>query len=207
MASISVILADDHDLVREGIARLLESFGGMQVVAHAGDGYEALEQVQRHLPDVIILDISMPRLRGLEAIKEILKISPKTKVVVLSMHNKEKYIQDAMENGASAYLLKESAVNDLYIALNVVVEGGTYFSPQITLSNDSEKSKTPLTKRERQIVTLLAEGHSTKDIAALLYISPKTVETHRHHINTKLNAGSMADLVKYAIKEELISID
>ena len=205
----TVVLADDHDLVREGIARLLESFGDIEVVAHAGDGHQAIQQVQKHQPDLVFLDISMPKLRGIEVIKYVRRLSPKTKIIVLSMHNKEKYIQEAIQSGAEAYLLKESAIHELQQAVECVLSGGTYTSAQISqqLFNTLEQNNNKLTERERHILKLLAEGHSTKKIAELLFISPKTVETHRHRINRKLQVGSIAELVKYAIREELIVLD
>ncbi len=210
MAATTVVLADDHELVREGIARLLESLGELKIVAQAGDGFQAIEQVQQHHPDIVILDISMPKLRGLEVINDIRRLSPTTKIMVLSMHNKKKYVQQALQNGALAYMLKQSAVHELKYALESVMNGETYIStqiPQHSLENNSQQKDEKLTVRERQILTLLAEGHSTKKIAKLLFISPKTVETHRHHINSKLKTGNLADLVKYAIKEELVLFD
>ncbi len=214
MDKITVVLADDHDLVREGIARLVESFGNIEIVGQAGDGHEAVILAREKKPDIMLLDIAMPKLLGVEAISEIKDVSPLTKVIVLSMHNKERYIKDCMRNGAAAYLLKESAVHELKYAIEHVMKDQIFLSPAISRNvvkdwlTDAKTaySAGPLTVREREVLKLLAEGHSNKEIAAMLFISPKTVETHRYRINEKLNLGSVADLVRYAIKEGLISV-
>ena len=165
-------------------------------------------------PDIILLDIAMPKLRGVEAISEIKKVAPGTKIIVISMHDKERYIKDCLRNGASAYLLKMSAVHELKYAIEYVMKGQVYLSPAISKSvvegwlaePKAAAFKNPLTVREREILKLLAEGYSNKEIAAMLFISPKTVETHRHRVKEKLNLGSVADLVRYAIKEGLITV-
>jgi len=215
METYKVVLADDHRIVREGIAYLLESFGNIEIVGQAGDGHEAVMVANELKPDIIILDITMPKLRGVEVIKEVQAHSPETKIIVLSMHNKERYIKDCMRNGASAYLLKESAVNELKSAIDYVLNDQIYLSPAISKNvvrdwlapNADGEAASPLTAREKEILKLLAEGYSNKEIAAMLFISPKTVETHRHRINEKLNLGNVADLVRYAIKEGLISVE
>lgn len=214
MDKLKVVLADDHQIVREGIAHLLESFGNIDIVGQAGDGHEAVKLATELQPDILILDITMPKLRGVEVITEVRSQSPKTKIIILSMHNKEMYIKECMKNGASAYLLKESAVNELKSAIDYVVNDQIYLSPAISkgvvrdwLAPKSGENASPLTVREKEILKLLAEGHSNKEIAAMLFISPKTVETHRHRINEKLNLGNVADLVRYAIKEGLVSLD
>jgi len=214
MHRITVVLADDHDIVREGIARLVESFGNIEIVGQAGDGYEAIVRAREMKPDIMLLDISMPKLRGVEAISEIKKVSPRTKIIVVSMHDKERYIKDCMRNGASAYLLKASAVHELKYAIEYVMKDQIFLSPAISQNviNDwlsdagAVTLKNALTVREREILKLLAEGYSNKQVASMLFISPKTVETHRHRINEKLKLGSVADLVRYAIKEGLISV-
>lgn len=214
MSKVTVVLADDHDLVREGIARLVESLGDFEIVGQAGNGYDAIEEAREKSPDIMLLDITMPKLRGIEAIIEIKKVSPLTKIIVISMHDKERYIKDCMRNGASAYLLKVSAVHELKYAIDYVLKDQVFLSPTISknvvqdwLADSKPKSTTDaLTVREREILKLLAEGNSNKEIAAMLFISPKTVETHRHRINEKLNLGSVADLVRYAIKEGLITV-
>lgn len=214
MDNLKVILADDHQIVREGIAHLLESFGNMDIVGQAGDGHEAVKLSAELQPDILILDITMPKMRGVEVITEVRSQSPKTKIIILSMHNKEIYIKECMKNGASAYLLKESAVNELKSAVDYVMNDQIYLSPAISkgvvqdwLAPKEHADSSPLTVREKEILKLLAEGHSNKEIAAMLFISPKTVETHRHRINEKLNLGNVADLVRYAIKEGLVSIE
>lgn len=214
MDNLKVVLADDHQIVREGIAHLLESFGNIEIVGQAGDGHEAIRITTERQPDILILDITMPKLRGVEVISEVRVHSPKTKIIILSMHNKEVYIKECMKNGASAYLLKESAVNELRSAIDYVVNDQIYLSPAISkgvvkdwLTPTTMNDASPLTVREKEILKLLAEGHSNKEIAAMLFISPKTVETHRHRINEKLHLGNVADLVRYAIKEGLITLD
>lgn len=214
MNKIKIVLADDHQIVREGIAHLLESFGDIEIVAQANDGHEAMTLAAQQQPDILILDITMPKLLGFEVIIDVRHRSPCTKIIVLSMHHKEKYIKDCMRNGASAYLLKESAVNELKSAIHCVMKDQIYLSPAISrsvvndwLTPDSSDNGGPLTGREREILKLLAEGYSNKDIASMLFISPKTVETHRHRINEKLHLGNVADLVRYALKEGLISVE
>lgn len=217
MSKTRIVLADDHKLVREGIAHLLESFGEIEIVGQASDGQEAIKIVKNTQPDIAILDISMPKLRGIEAISEIKNVAPSTLIIILSMFSKEKYIKDSLRNGASAYLLKESAAQELYDAVYYVKKGQIYLSPAISKNivqgwlRDSSSSdnigQNILTTREGEILKLLAEGYSNKEIAGMLFISPKTVETHRHRINEKLELGNIADLVRYAIKEGFISID
>ncbi|MBN1481367.1 DNA-binding response regulator [candidate division KSB1 bacterium] len=214
MNNTTILLADDHRIVREGIARLLESFGDIEIVGQANDGYEAVTLATQLQPDILVLDITMPKLLGVEVISDVRIHSPGTKIIVLSMHHKDKYIKDCMRNGASAYLLKESAVNELKSAIQYVLKDQIYLSPAISrsvvkdwLTPDSNHNGSPLTSREREILKLLAEGYSNKEIASMLFISPKTVETHRHRINDKLNLGNVADLVRYALKEGLISVE
>ena len=214
MSKIKIVLADDHDLVREAIAKLVESFGDIEIVGQAGDGYEAVVLAREKNPDIMLLDITMPKLRGVEAISEIRKVSPETKIIVLSMHDKDRYIKDCLRNGASGYLLKVSAVHELKHAIEHVMKDQIYLSPAISQNvvkdwladKKTDFPRDPLTVREREILKLLAEGYSNKQIAGMLFISPKTVETHRYRINEKLKFGSVADLVRYAIKEGLVSV-
>ncbi|MBN1560186.1 response regulator transcription factor [candidate division KSB1 bacterium] len=214
MANYKVLLADDHRIVREGIAYLLQSFGNIEIVGQAGDGHETILMAANLQPDILVIDISMPKLLGVEAIREVRCRSPRTKIIVLSMHSKEKYIKDCIRNGASAYLLKESAVNELKSAIGYVMNDQVYLSPAISksvvhdwLSLEANDTTSPLTAREKQVLKLLAEGYSNKQVAAMLFISPKTVETHRHRLNEKLHLGNVADLVRYALKEGLISVE
>lgn len=214
MQTITVVLADDHAIVREGIARLVESFGNIEIIGQAGDGFETIIQAKEKKPDVMLLDITMPKMNGVEVISEIKKVSPRTKIIVVSMHDKERYIKDCMRNGASAYLLKASAVHELKDAIGYVMKNQVFLSPSISqnvindwLTNSGAASpKSVLTVREREVLKLLAEGYSNKQVASMLFISPKTVETHRHRINEKLKLGSVADLVRYAAREGLITI-
>lgn len=214
MHNLKLVLADDHRIVREGIAHLLQSFGTIEIVGQAGDGHEAVLLSTSLQPDILILDISMPKMLGVDVIREVRSRSPRTKIIVLSMHNRERYIKDCLRHGASAYLLKESAVNDLKSAIECVLDDQVYLSPMISRSvvqeghsPDTAALSNPLTAREKQVLKLLAEGHSNKEIAAILYISPKTVETHRHRLNAKLKLGNIADLVRYALREGLISVE
>jgi DNA-binding NarL/FixJ family response regulator len=218
MDKCRVLLVDDHVLVREGLRELLMTFEQVEVIGEAGDGFEAIEKVRADPPDVVILDIAMPRMRGVEAVVEIKKIAPETRVLVLSMYAKEEYIRQTLQSGASGYLLKESASVELKSALSFVMQDRIYISPGISHSvvdswlggagsgSDSVK-KEPLTPREREVVKLLAEGYSNKEAAAALFISPKTVETHRYRIMEKLKLKSFADLVKYAIRERLVELN
>jgi len=213
MEKIRAILADDHALVRAGLRELLQAMNSVAVVGEAGNGMEAIEKVKELQPDILIIDIQMPLMGGIEAIREIKKCSPETQVLVLSMHNKEEYIKQTLKNGASGYLLKQSASDDLKNAIAAITNGDIYLSPSISKSiiaawlreSEIKTSTKPtdgeLTDREKGVLKLLAEGYSNKRIAELLHISVKTVETHRHRIMDKLKLQSFADLVKYAIKE------
>jgi DNA-binding NarL/FixJ family response regulator len=216
MDTVTIVLADDHDIVREGIARLLETFGNINVVGQADNGLDAVQLARDIRPDIVILDITMPKMLGVEAIREIRRDSPDSKIIVLSMHNKERYVRDCMINGASAYLLKQSAVHELQNAIDYVLKDQYYLSPVISKgviqswlagSTSRDSGTGILTTREREILKLLAEGNSNRAIAELLHISPKTVETHRHRINEKLELGNITDLVRYALKEGVISVD
>jgi len=219
MTEMTVILVDDHVMVREGLRQLLLTFPGITVIDEAGDGQEAVKKIRDKQPDIVILDISMPKLNGIEAIIEIKKVAPETQILVLSMHDKKDYIHQAIKNGAAGYLLKASASDELRSALQFIGKGQIYLSPAIsksvvdgwllpkTQTMVEDESESPLSRRERQIIKLLAEGYSNKKIADELYISIKTVETHRHHIMEKLDLDSFADLVKYAIKEKLIEFE
>ncbi len=219
MEKIKVMLADDHTLVREGLKQLLMTFENIEVIGEAEDGVEAIDLVQKIQPDIFIMDISMPKMRGIEAMKEIKYFAPDTRVIILSMYSKEEYIRHSLENGASAYLLKQSASEELRAAIQFVMRGQLYISPIISKPiisdwlmekkhNFSEEDmKSPLSGREQQVLKLLAEEYSNKEIAELLHISVKTVETHRARIKEKLGAKSTIALVKYALRNRLITID
>ena len=208
MDAYTIILADDHPMFREGIRKIIERIEGALISGEVNDGLELLELLKKSSPNLVILDISMPNLRGLEAIREIKKIYPKVKILVLTMHKKKEFLRQALRDGADGFLLKEDAGSELIRAVQTVRKGGKYLSPLLTTVLTSmavEEEKTEiLTMREREVLKLLAEGKRTKEIAAALYISPFTVRRHRANIMEKLNIKSMADLVKYAISQSYI---
>ena len=208
MDAYSIILADDHAMLREGIRKIIERIEDVQISGEVNDGLELLELLKRSSPNLIILDISMPNLRGLEAIREIKKTYPKIKVLVLTMHKKKEFLRQALRDGADGFLLKEDAGSELIRAVQTVRNGGKYLSPLLStvltsLAVEEEKTDV-LTMRERGVLKLLAEGKTSKEIAAALYISPNTVRRHRSNIMEKLNIKNLADLVKYAISQSYI---
>jgi DNA-binding NarL/FixJ family response regulator len=204
-----IVLADDHVLVREGLKTLLER-EHFQVTAEASDGQEAVKLVETHHPDIAILDISMPTLNGIEAARGIARSSPKTKVILLTQHEEEQYIHEALEAGVKGYVLKNQVANDLIQAIRQVGRGEFYLSPGISRAvmeafrNKSERPADPLTARERQVLQLIAEGKSTKDTASVLGISVKTAESHRMRLMQKLDIHETASLVRYAVRRGLI---
>jgi DNA-binding NarL/FixJ family response regulator len=216
MKTIRILLADDHTVVRKGLRLLLESHAGFEVVADACDGREAIALAEQHQPDVAVLDIGMPVLNGIEAARQLSAKLPRTAIVMLSMHSDEGYVLRALKSGARAYLLKDSAEYDLIAAIKAVSEGKAFFSPAISKmlvedymrqmrERDVEDSYELLTTREREILQLLAEGESNKDVASRLHLSLYTVETHRSNIFQKLNLHSSAELILYAIRKGVIS--
>jgi DNA-binding NarL/FixJ family response regulator len=216
MKNIRILLADDHTVVRKGLRLLLESNRGFTVVADAADGREAVALAERHSPDVIVMDVAMPSLNGIEAARQITAKLPQTAVVFLSMHADEGYVLKALKAGARGYLLKDSAEYDLIAAVNAVNEGKAFFSPAISkmLVEDYmrqmreravEDSYELLTTREREVLQLLAEGKNNKEAATILNLSLYTVETHRSNIFQKLNLHSGAELILYAIRKGVIS--
>jgi DNA-binding NarL/FixJ family response regulator len=214
MPPVSILIADDHELVRKGIRTVLEARTGWQVVAEAGDGREAVKKTQELKPQVAVLDISMPLLNGLEATRQIAKIAPQTKVLILTMHDADPMIQQILEAGAKGYLLKSDASLDLVSAVEALLRNKTFFTPKVgQIVLDGYLNKNPkgadqdagnnalrLTARQRQIVQLLAEGKSSKEVAVVLDISVKTAETHRANIMRRLDCHSVTDLVHYAIR-------
>lgn len=211
-----VILADDHTLFRAGIKSILERVGGVDVVAESGDGRDALAMVEKHRPDVALLDITMPGLNGLEVAARVAGVSPKTRVVILSMHANEGYVAQALRAGVAGYLLKDAAARDLESALKTVLRGDTYLSPSISKQvvemflRSDEPAADPLgglTARQREILQLIAEGRSTKEIAADLGVSVKTVETHRAQLMERLDIHDIPGLVRFAIRAGLVSSD
>ena len=212
-----VIIADDHKIIREGLRSLLERSGEFECVGEADDGRQAVMLANELRPDVVIMDIAMPNVNGIEATRQIKSELPEVEVVVLSMHATRNYVLQVLEAGASAYLLKDSAFDELSTALFAISRGGMYLSPAITktaalstikggFSGGMGGQTEHLTKRELQVLQLIAEGKSTKDIAARLELSVKTVETHRKQIMDKLEIRSIAGLTKYCIREGLTSL-
>lgn len=211
-----ILLADDHELFLAGIRTVLEQEKDMVVVAEAKDGRAAIEAAIEHEPDVVVMDVNMPKLNGIEATRHIVAKLPSVKVLVLSMHHERRLVLAVLEAGAAAYVVKESALNELIDAIRNVVEGRTYLSPAIAGTViEAYKAGRPresapfdvLTDREREVLQLIAEGNTTRQIAACLHVSGKTVSTHREHIMRKLNLHSVAEITKYAIKEGLTSSD
>lgn len=215
MRPIRILLADDHNLLRDGLRLLLERQPDFEVVAEASDGREALRMAEEHRPDVAVMDIAMPLLNGIEAARQIVETCSPTNVIMLSMHHDESYIVRALNAGARGYLLKDSLKADLIAAVKSVSQGHSYFSVKIRamLQEDyfrqlSDKHKTDsfelLTAREREILQLVAEGSSNKEIANLLNLSFHTVETHRGHILQKLNIHTVPELILYAVRKGII---
>lgn len=215
MKPLRIVLADDHALVRAGIRALLERWPVTEVVGEAADGHAALALVAKHRPDVLLMDVAMQEMNGLEAAQRILEEAPETKVIILSMHANEEYVLRALQSGAAGYLLKDSAAVELELALEAVARGDTYLSPAISrtvidrylgrVSGSEEKAADPLTPRQREILKHLAEGESVKEIAFALGLSVKTVESHRAAIMERLDIRDTAGLVKYAMRVGLIS--
>ena len=209
-APLRVFLADDHELFRDGLRALLQRHEGVDVVGEAGDGQEALTGIEKTRPDVVVMDIAMPHLNGLEVTRRIRKSLPRTRVLVLSMYDDADFVQQILDAGASGYVLKGSALKDLLDALAVVRRGQTYLTARLEQhaapSRRAVSADGPLTARERETLQLLAEGNSHAQIAARLNISPKTVETHRRHIGVKLGIKDLAGLVKYAVRKRLVQM-
>jgi len=216
MKATRIVLADDHTVVRKGLRMLLESYPDFLVVADAADGRQAIALVEEHRPDVVVMDVAMPILNGIEAARQISGKYPQVAIVFLSMHSDEAYVLKALKAGARAYLLKDSAEYDLIHAVKAVSEGKAFFSPAISkmLVEDYvrqmreqkvEDSYDLLTARERQVLQLLAEGRSNKEVAGLLDLSLHTVETHRGNIMQKLNLHSGAEIILYAVRKGIIS--
>lgn len=210
--SINIVLADDHSIVRHGLSRSFEQEKDINVVGQAKDGHSTIDLTRELSPDVVVMDIGMPDLNGIEATRRITKDYPKVKVIGLSMHSSYKYIREMFRAGASGYLLKDCPFEELVEAIKTVVGGKTYISPSISdmvvreyaSKPDEEKSAfSVLSQREREVLQLFAEGNTTKQIGLCLHISPKTVEAHRLRIMDKLDIDNIAQLTKYAIQQGL----
>lgn len=204
MGRYRIILADDHVLIRRGIRKIIEEVADLEIVGEAGDGIELLLLLNAAVPDMVVLDISMPNMRGIEAISEIKLKCPDVKVLILSMH--KEYLYQALSAGANGYLLKEDAEKDLFTAIENIRHKRIYLSPGLRgeLLADRSHSSESLTVREREVIKLIAEGKTNKEIAELLFISVRTVENHRASIMNKLNLKNSADLIKYAIQKGYI---
>ncbi len=216
MGKLRIVLGDDHTIVRQGLRKIIEGEPGWEVVGEASDGRQAVRQCEEHSPDIAILDIGMPLLNGIEATRQIVRRHPSIGVVILSMHSDEPYILRALQAGARAYLLKDSADTDLIRGVTAAASGKSFFSPVVAkvmlddyVRHLSQKGIVDryesLSEREREIFQLIAEGRSNKAIADLLSISPSTVETHRAHILQKLDMHSTAEIVLYAVRRGVIS--
>jgi len=214
--SIRVLLADDHGVVRKGLRFILERQAGMEVVGEAGDGREAIRLAETSEPDIVIMDIAMPLLNGIDATAQMVKRNPSLGVIILSMHSDEDYLLSALNAGAKGYLLKDSAEVDLVRAIQAVHRGTPFFSPEIarTMLEDYvrflqqrnlQDSYELLTEREREVLQLLAEGKSNKEVATILNVSVYTIDTHRTHLMQKLNLHNTAEVVLYAVRKKIIS--
>jgi DNA-binding NarL/FixJ family response regulator len=206
---IRIVLVDDHVLVRQGLKALIES-DGFRVVGEASDGQEALRQVELFCPDIVVMDISMPAFNGLNAAREIERSFPKTKTILLTQHDESQYVSEALETGVKGYVLKNQAAGDLLQAIKQVSRGQVYLSPGVSQAvvesyhSKLDKTKTRLTPREKQVLQLIAEGKSTRDIASVLGISVKTAESHRTRMMHKLDIHETASLVLYAVRKGIV---
>ena len=216
MTAIRVMLADDHALFRAGIRSLLLGIEGVEIVGEARDGHEALRMVAACTPDVLLLDLALPELNGIE-VAERLRDQPGTRVLILSMFANEEFVLRSLRAGAAGYLLKDSSVVELEAALRSVADGGSYLSPAVSghvlaayvrrVGQEGAPAEPTLTPRQREVLQLIAEGHGTKDIAARLCLSAKTVETHRAQLMERLGIHDVAGLVRYAIRTGIVSAD
>ena len=209
-----VLIADDHTLVRAGIRSLLEKLPGIEVVAEANDGREVLHLVAEHKPQIVLMDIAMPNLNGLEATREITKSFPNVRVIILSIYSDEEHVYQALRACAAGYLLKGAATEELELAIRSVAQGETYLAPQVSgpvIAEYLRRTKAPgagenLSSRQRQVLQLIAEGKTTKQVALELGISVKTVEAHRAQLMDRLNIHDVAGLVRYAIRMGLVNM-
>jgi len=215
MRAIRVAVADDHVLLRSGLKALLSNIEGVEFVGEAGEGHEVLELCRTRNPEILLLDIGLPGLNGLEVADRLSREQPSVRVLILSMHSSEEYVLRALQARAAGYLLKESGPAELEFALRAVAAGETYLSPSISKHviasylqrAEGSNPSSPLTPRQREILQLIAEGRSTKEIAAQLAVSVKTVDSHRAQLMERLGIGDVAGLIRYAIRNGLISVD
>lgn len=216
ISPLRIVIVDDHEIVRRGLRTALEAHERWQVVGEAGDGRTAVALVEELKPDVVVMDISLPELNGLEATRQLLNVAPRTRVLIQSMHESEQLIREVLSVGARGYVLKSDATRQLIAAIEALADGGTYFTSKVSdrllagylnPSKEGERaveSSPRLSPRETEVVQLLAEGKSNKEVATVLHLSVKTVETHRAHIMSKLELHSFSDLVRYAIRNGII---
>jgi two-component system response regulator NreC len=214
MSDIRVLIVDDHAVVRSGLRLLLEREDGIHAVDEASNAEEALFRTIEHKPEVVLIDVTMPGASGIEAIPKLLEASPDSKVLVLSMHDDPGYVRDAFAAGASGYVLKEAADTEVVAAIRQVAAGGSYVNPALgarmvaaAAKDTAEAQADPLSEREHQVLRLLALGHTNQEIAKALFISVRTAETHRAHIMRKLGLTSRAELVRYALGNQIIESD
>ncbi|MFQ5595115.1 MAG: response regulator [Anaerolineae bacterium] len=215
MKPIRVLLAEDHSLVRAGFRALLQTLDGVRVVAEADDGRQALRLIETHQPDVVLMDIAMPGLNGLDATAHVAKAFPHVRVIILSMHANEEYVWQALRAGAAGYLLKDADISELEVAVRSVARGETYLTPPVSkqiiadyvrrVGGEPVPSE-QLTPRQREVLQLIAEGHTTREIAQTLGVSVKTVETHRRQLMDRLDIHEVAGLVRHAIRIGLIQL-
>jgi two-component system, NarL family, response regulator NreC len=214
-AKIRILVVDDHTILRVGLRMMLNAQPDIEVIGEASDGNQAVSEAMRLVPDVILMDIAMPDCNGIEATRQVKRLQPETRILVLTMHENEEYLFQVLRAGASGYILKEAADTELITAIRTVSSGRFYLSPsaqsimvgdylQRVRSGEERDSYSALTEREREILKLVAEGYTNNQIAERLTISPKTVDTHRTHIMDKLNLHSRAELVKYAMRRGLL---
>jgi DNA-binding NarL/FixJ family response regulator len=211
---ISIVLADDHQILRQGLCKLLEEDPEFRVVGEAGDGWEAVELVERLKPDLLVVDLVMPGLNGLDVIRSVRQRSERTRIIVLSMHANEAHVVEALRSGASGYLLKESSSSELIGAVHAIMEGRRFLSPSLAeraldayierVGKPVEDPYDMLTARERQVLQLAAEGHSNAEIAERLSIGVRTVETHRSNVLHKLSLKNQSELIRYAVQRDLL---
>jgi DNA-binding NarL/FixJ family response regulator len=217
MSTIRILIADDHKIIREGLKALVTKEAGMELIAEAENGRKTVLLAQKHRPNIVIMDVTMPDMNGIEATRQIMEETPGVRVIALSMHSDRRYILGMLEAGACGYLLKDSAFEELAKAIRHVAAGNTYLSPRITeVVVEGYLNKTPglshsldskLSPREREVLQLLAEGMAAKEAAAHLKVSVKTIETHRRNMMDKLKMRSIAELTKYAIREGLVDFE
>lgn len=219
MNTIKVLVAEDHTIVRKGLCALLEAEADIDVVGEAENGRQAVEMVEELNPDVVLMDISMPELNGMDATRQLKKKLPDLKIIILSMHSNEEYIIETLRAGASGYLIKRTAPSELIKAIHAAQEGKSFLSPSVSkkvidslVRSKAEIDSEPrglnrLSTREREILQLIAEGHTNREIAKQLYVSAKTIEVHKGNIQKKLKITGTAELTKYAIRKGLIELD